>query len=232
MQNVYAREGAYDMGNGHPLGSGGNGHIVAMVQEWTLPVFSAGAAIISSEYLGNVPVMSISVHSLSGLALPPFDHGGPYSSTLFGNISSTATTITVTSTYPSGVGSPPAGYATGEPVSPNPDYFLMSAAVGDTFWIDSETFQISRQKLTYQLDGRSRSRNHPCHKSPRRRGRFHGLPECADPAEFYRRLRLVGFREQPDRHESLAMGDELWRSCGEPRQLPRGLRLLLPARAP
>ncbi len=141
IQNVYAWEGAYDIGNGLPLGSGGNGHMIALVQGWALPG-SRWCGDHTSEYLGSVPVLSFAVHSLTGLSSPPYDHGGPYSSTLVGNIDSTATTITITSTYPSGIGSPPAGYATGEPVSPNPDYFLMSAAVGDTFWIDSETFQI------------------------------------------------------------------------------------------
>ena len=142
VQNVYAWEGAYDMGNGLPLGSGGNGHIVAMVPAWTLPG-SRWCGDHTSEYLGNVPVMSFSVHSLTGITNPPYNHGGPYTSTLVGNIGSGDRTITITSTYPSGVGGPPAGYATGEPVSPNPDYFLMAAAVGDTFFIDSETFQIT-----------------------------------------------------------------------------------------
>ncbi len=73
---------------------------------------------------------------------------GPYAMKLQTTMVSTSsdTTIDVTSTCPGGFGS----CVTGDPVGPNPDEWLMSAAVGDTFQIGTEWVRLKTRNSNTQ----------------------------------------------------------------------------------
>lgn len=115
-QNTISFIFAYAVGNKLPLGSGGNGHVQAVAQMWSLPG-SRWCGNHTQEYVGQVAISSTSVHGLTGSLIG----GGPYYSQLVGNMTPSTTTITVTSSY-----STP-----GEPVSTFAPTFLQTAATGD-----------------------------------------------------------------------------------------------------
>lgn len=150
-QNSYSWVGVFDMGNGLPLGSGGNGHMIAMAPEWARSG-SRWCGDHSYEFLGSVPVYSFALHSLSGATSAPYDGGGPYTSILAGSVPSAnagdLTTISVTSSWDSqDWGATPGQFTPGEPVSVNPDHFLQTAQAGDVFSINSEIVRV-RAKLS------------------------------------------------------------------------------------
>ena len=136
-QNSFGWWGVYDLGNGLPLGSGGNGQVVALTPMWQEPG-ARWCTQHTDEFLGNVPIFSIAVDTAFGSGTGM----GPYLSALNGGMDDSQTSLVLTSSWTFG-GSPPTGWAAGEPLSQYPDNYLMNYAIGDYVTVDSEVMQIT-----------------------------------------------------------------------------------------
>ena len=93
--------GVYDLGNGLPLGSGGNGQVVALTPMWQEPG-ARWCTQHTDEFLGNVPIFSIAVDTAFGSGTGM----GPYLSALNGGMDDSQTSLVLTSSWTFG-GSPP-----------------------------------------------------------------------------------------------------------------------------
>ena len=147
IQDSYSWLGVLDLGNQLPIGGGGTGRVIAFVKMWE-KAGSRWCGNHSFDFISDVPVMSISTQDLKGA----YTFGaGPYLVNLTTPMTATTrgalTTINVSSGWDSTWGTLPSGYQAGEPLSANPDHFLMTAQVGDLFYLDGEVVEIV-QKLS------------------------------------------------------------------------------------
>jgi hypothetical protein len=92
-QNSYGWVGAYDVGNALPLGSGGNGHIVAMTTTYANQG-SRWCGNHTNDYLGDVPVLSFATSQLDDQAIGQ----GPYLTTLSANLPAASSAVATTGT--------------------------------------------------------------------------------------------------------------------------------------
>jgi len=140
-QDSYGWTGVYNPGNGLPLGSGGNGRIIALTKMWA-NTGSRWCGIHTYEYMGQTPISSYAVSNLysnnNGI--------GPYNAVLgttMSDVSSGTTSITLSSAWDGSWGTTPGSFASGEPVSTFLDHWLQTSQVGDIVKIDNEHMLIT-----------------------------------------------------------------------------------------
>ncbi len=92
-QDSYSWNGAYDIGNGLPLGRGGDGHVVALTRMWANSG-SRWCGNHTNDYLGNVAIMGNAGSNLNDGAVGL----GPYQTALSANVPPAVGAVSTTGT--------------------------------------------------------------------------------------------------------------------------------------
>jgi len=143
-QDSYGWLAVYNFGNGLPIGSGGNGAVVAAMAHWSHPK-SRWCMVHAPLDNGHVPVMTISNQFAKGGGVGL----GRYEMRLQTPMPATEAVMTINVTSTCSAGSP--ACQPGDPVSPNPDEWLMGLAVNDLFGIGGEVFRVTAKSSSTSI---------------------------------------------------------------------------------